>query len=269
VRVVIGQFSAGLDAATNREIVSAIGVDAAAHEPDLLVLPEAAMHDFGPPTLSLASVAEPLDGPFVQTLASVARSLRSFVVAGMFEVPGLVDGPPYNTVVVIDPEGAVRAAYRKLHLYDAYAYRESQRLAAGTEDPPIIEIGGMAVGISTCYDLRFPEIALSLALRDAQAMVVPAAWVRGPGKETHWQTLLTARAIENSMYVLGAAQCGRSYCGLSTAVDPTGQVVGQLGADASELLVVDLEPADVARARHTNPSLKNRRYAAPALEDRR
>jgi predicted amidohydrolase len=264
VQVVIGQFSAGLDAAANRDAVRTLGQRAAASAPDLLVLPEAAMHDFGPAAMSLAAVAEPLDGPFAATVGEVARSLGAHVVAGMFEASDAAGTNPYNTLLVVAPDGTLRASYRKLHLYDAYAYRESDRLTAGAVEPPTVEVGDLTIGLSTCYDLRFPEIALSLALRGAAALVVPAAWVRGPGKESHWTTLLTARAIENSMYALGAAQCGPHYCGSSMAIGPTGEVLGRLGGDPG-VLPVELMVESVAAARQTNPSLHNRRYGDPVL----
>ena len=265
MRVVVGQLSAGMDKVANREAVARAVRLAAPHRPDLLVLPEATMHDFGPADFALAPVAEPLDGPFVTALVDAARSLGAYVIAGMFERADH-DEPDhaYNTLVAVGPDGVVAASYRKLHLYDAFAYRESERLRAGNAEPPVIDVGGLAVGLMTCYDLRFPEVARSLVLDGAQALVVPAAWVRGPHKLLHWQTLLAARAIESTAYVLGAAQCGPSYTGHSAVLDPMGEVIAELDDEAG-VLAADIEPDLVAATRETNPSLQNRRYDPPSL----
>jgi predicted amidohydrolase len=109
----------------------------------------------------------------------------------------------------------------------------------------------------TCYDLRFPEFARNLVDADAQVLLVPAAWVRGPLKEDHWATLLRARAIENTCYVLAAGQCGRRYIGCSMVIDPMGVMVAALGEE-SGLVVADVDAARVATVRRTNPSLLNR-----------
>ncbi|TDD72371.1 carbon-nitrogen hydrolase family protein [Jiangella aurantiaca] len=259
MRVVLAQLSASTDADANLAAIRRVTDGVAA---DLVVLPEAVMHDFGDPAMPLGPVAQPLDGPFVGTLAEVAREAGAVVVGGMFERSEDPDRP-YNTLVAVGPDGAARATYRKAHLYDSFGYRESERLRAGDPVPAVFDVDGVRLGLLTCYDLRFPEQGRALVDAGADAFVVPAAWVRGPLKEDHWQTLLRARAIENTVYVAAAAQTGRTYCGLSQLVDPLGVVVAALG-DEEGRLAAELDPARIAAARERNPALRHRRsWPAP------
>ena len=205
MKVALVQVAAGLDKAENLRSVHALVSEAAQSGPDLVVLPEAVMHDFGPTDSDLAAVAEPLDGPFVSALAFLAREHGTAIVAGMFEA---TDGLPYNTLVALDANGDLIAAYRKVHLYDSFGYRESDRLTPGPLEVATVDVADARIGVMTCYDLRFPEIARLLVDAGATVLAVPAAWVRGPLKESHWDTLLRARAIENTVYVAAAAQCG-------------------------------------------------------------
>ena len=266
MRLLLVQHTADPDPRVSRESVTT-ALDAAlaaqAAPPDLVVLPEATQAEFGAGERDLAEVAEPLDGPFVGLLADRARRWGSTVVAGMFESrPG---GHPWNTLVVLGPDGSLAATYRKVHLYDAFGYAESQRLSAGEHAAVTFPVpsGGdtdpVTVGLMTCYDLRFPEQARVLVDAGADMLVVPAAWLRGPGKEEHWQVLLAARAIENTVYVAGAAQSGPRYCGRSRVVDPMGTVVAGLG-EQEGWVAAEVLPARVQQVRRTNPSLLNRRW---------
>jgi predicted amidohydrolase len=174
----------------------------------------------------------------------------------MFEVS---DDParPYNTLAVVDRDG-LQASYRKIHLYDSFGYRESDVLAPGPVTPLTFDLGGTTVGLMTCYDLRFPELARRLVDAGAEVILLPAAWVAGPRKVDHWTTLLRARAIENTTYVVGVGQPGPRYTGHSMVVGPLGDVLVEAG-DGPDTLRADLDPAAVAEARRTNPSLANRR----------
>jgi predicted amidohydrolase len=256
MRVALVQLAAAVDSAINRRRIAERleAIDAAV---DLVVLPEAAMHDFGDPSHELAVAAEPLDGPFVQLLAEHARRLGATVVAGMFEA---TDGLPFNTLVVIGPDGALRSTYRKVHLYDSFGYRESDRLAAGDIVPTLIDVAGVRIGLMTCYDLRFPELARALVDEGADALLVPAAWVAGTHKLHHWRTLLTARAVENTVFVLAPAQGGDRYTGHSLALDPMGLDLAEAG-DGDDTLLVDIDHDEVGAVREVNPSLSNRRMA--------
>jgi len=255
MRVSVVQLASSTDSAANRALVEA-RLGALDGSSDLVVLPEATMHDFGSTDHDLAAAAEPLDGPFVGLLAEQATRLDATVVAGMFEV---ADGLPFNTLVAVAPDGSLAASYRKIHLYDSFGYRESDRLGAGDIEPAVVDVAGVRTGLMTCYDLRFPEMGRALVDAEAQLFVVPAAWVAGEHKLHHWRTLLAARAIENTVAVVAAAQGGERYTGHSVVVDAWGSIVAEAGDDDG-LLEADLDPADIARAREVNPSLANRRW---------
>jgi predicted amidohydrolase len=247
MQVVLVQERSTLDPVENRGRLADL-VPAGA---DIVVLPEAFARDFGEPGSDLTSFAEPLDGPFVAEVERVAGLRGTTVVAGMFEQTGRT---PYNTVVV---RGAAHVDYRKIHLYDSFGYRESDVLEAGPIEPATFDLCGTIVGLITCYDLRFPELARRLVDSGAEVLLVPAAWVAGPRKVDHWTTLLRARAIENTVYVVGVGQPPPRYTGHSMVIDPLGDVLAE-GGDESEILTVDIDPTTVAEARRTNPSLANR-----------
>jgi predicted amidohydrolase len=250
LRVRVHQWASGLDPAANRARL-AEGVTPGA---DLVVLPEAFARDFGQAGSDVSAFAEPLDGPFAHELSRAADAASTTVVAGMFEV---AEDParPYNTLVV---GGATKASYRKIHLYDTFGYRESDRLTGGAPEPVVVDVAGWQVGLMTCYDLRFPELARRLVDAGAEVVVVPAAWLPGERKVTHWRTLLAARAIENTCFVVGAGQPEPRYVGHSAVYGPLGQELAAAGG-GEEVLEVVLDRDDLTQARRTNPSLANRR----------
>lgn len=235
--------------------------DAARGGADIAIFPEATMARFG---ADLGTVAEPLDGPFVSGLADAAREAGVAVIAGVFEPAG--DGRVSNTAVAIDREGTRAAAYRKLHLFDALGYVESDRVAAG-DRPVTCEIAGLRCGLITCYDLRFPELGRALVDAGARLLVVIAAWGAGPFKEEHWTTLVRARAIENTVWLAAVDQVPDPGCrptraptgtGRSMLVDPFGVVRADLGADPA-VRIVEVDAGEVDRVRAALPSLANRR----------
>lgn len=257
MRVAVVQMSSSTDSAANRDRVASLLADID-EDVDLVVLPEAAMHDFGATDHDLAAAAEPLDGPFVALLAEQAMRLGATIVAGMFERSSDA-GLPFNTVVAVGPDGAVTASYRKIHLYDSFGYRESDRLSAGDLEPVIVDVADVRVGLMTCYDLRFPELGRALVDAGADVFVLPAAWVAGEGKLHHWRTLVTARAIENTVAVVAAAQGGgERYTGHSLIVSADGSRVEEAD-EGDAVLWAELAAGDIARIRDVNPSLLNRR----------
>ena len=264
MRVVLLQLTSTTDSEHNRAAVRKRLERLEGTGTDLVVMPEGAMHDFGAPDHDLAVDAESVDGPFVEMLSEQAQSLRTTIVGHIFErhESGAL---PYNTAVVIGPSGDVIATYRKIHLYDSFGFLESERLTAGPITPVAFDVCGFRVGLVTCYDLRFPEFARLLVDDGADVFVVPAAWVRGPLKEDHWVTLLRARAIENTAYVLGAAQCGPNYSGRSVIVDPMGIVVAGAG-EAEADVSADITTERVAESRRRNPSLANRRLTGETAD---
>ncbi len=251
------QFAAATDVDTNLEAIVRLVESAADAGAEMVVLPEAAMHDFGGADLALGPVAQSLDEPFVAALRDLAGRFTLWIVAGMFETSHDRDRP-YNTLVAVGPDGDLAASYRKAHLYDSFGYKESDRLLAGEPKAVVLRAGGLSFGLMTCYDLRFPELARALVDAGADVIVVPAAWVRGPLKEDHWETLLRARAIENTAYVVAAAQNGSTYCGRSMVVDPMGVAVAALG-DQEGIVTAELVADRISQVRTRNPSLGNRR----------
>jgi predicted amidohydrolase len=221
-----------------------------------VVLPEAFARDFGEPADDLAPYAEPLDGPFVSRLRELAGETGTPLLAGMFEQDAAADQRPFNTLVLARPDGIT--SYRKIHLYDSFGYRESDRLRAGDIAPVTVQLGSFRLGLLTCYDLRFPELARRLVDAGADVLVAPAAWVAGEGKVHHWRTLATARAIENTCYVVAVGQPAPRYTGHSLVVAPDGHVLVE-GGDGPEVLSATLARAVLDAVRHRNPSLANRR----------
>ena len=246
------QAASSSDTAANRARLGEVAVPPA----DLVVWPEVMQRDLGRPDENLVPDAEALDGPFVTELVARAADHGGTWVAGMLERAGEPDQPPYNTLVVVDGSG-LRASYRKLHLYDSFGYRESERIRGGSTTPVAVEVAGFRVALMTCYDLRFPELARAHSKAGADLFVCPAAWVAGDRKVRHWQTLLAARAIENLAYVAAAAQPGPRYCGHSAVVDPRGDVLGEAGED-EEVVVAEVRRDLVEESRRENPSLLNR-----------
>ena len=250
LRIRVHQWASELEPAANRARLT----EAVTPGADLVVLPEAFARDFGEAGSDVSAYAEAADGPFATELARVADAARTTVVAGMFETSA-EPGRPFNTLLV---RGGSEASYRKIHLYDSFGYRESDRIAGGAPEPVVVQVGGWRVGLMTCYDLRFPELARALVDAGAEIIVVPSAWLPGERKVDHWRTLLAARAIENTCFVVGAAQPEPRYCGHSTVVGPLGQSLATAGG-GEEVIEATLERADLDEARRTNPSLANRR----------
>jgi deaminated glutathione amidase len=261
MRVALCQIPVSSDPAVNLTRVKDAMSQASADGADLAVFPEATQVRFG---TDLRRAAEPLDGPFGAGLAAAARDHRTALVAGVFEPAP--DGRVYNTAVGYDHEGNRRAAYRKIHLFDALGQRESDLVAPGGE-PVVAELGGIRAGLITCYDIRFPELARALIDRGAQILLVPAAWGAGLFKEEHWVTLVRARAIENTVWVAAAGQVpdtgappvrAPAGVGRSMLVDPMGVVRLDLGPWPGVAAgTVDLDVMDETRA--LIPSLQHRR----------
>lgn len=260
MRVGVGQFASTTDKRAN--LVEALDLvnTAAGQGAELVVLPEAAMFPFGGPAAEVEAAAEPLDGTYVSALAAAAAQHDVTIVAGMFEaVAG--DDHVYNTVVAVGP-GGLLGRYRKLHLFDALGWRESDVLRAGALDADallVLPVGELTIGVVTCYDLRFPEIFRALVDRGVNVLVVPAAWVAGPLKEEHWATLVAARAIENTCYLVAAAQAPPQFCGRSAILDPMGVLLAGLGEIAG-VAVADLFLERVHEVRSKLPVLEHRRF---------
>lgn len=234
--VAIGQISVGFEKADNLRAVLKVVASAGRQGAGLVVLPEASMVSPRVPG-GVISHAESLDGPFVTAIADAARAQSVAVVAGVFE-PAPRERV-FNTLVAIDAGGTILGSYRKHLLYDAFGYWESDQVAPGSGAPLFLDIGGFRFGFLTCYELRFPGRALGLVRAGSDALVVPAAWVRGRLKEMQWEILLRARAVEGCVYVIGCGQHGSPYIGASMCVDPEGVVMIAAG-EGDDLLLARL-----------------------------
>jgi predicted amidohydrolase len=237
---------------------------------ELVVLPEK-WAVLGTPEQT-AAAAEPLDGPAIAWARDTARELGIDLLAGSIaeRVAGAEKGS--NTSVHVGPDGEVQAVYRKIHMFDVEvggrAYRESEHEEAGDEIVLSATAGGVELGLSVCYDLRFPELYRALAVRGARVLVVPSAFTLATTRE-HWEVLLRARAIEDQAFVVAANQVGEHAPGYrsggrSMIVDPWGLVLAQ-APDKETFAIADLDLDRQAEIRRTLPSLANRRLGTEAL----
>src|SRR5215208_2957680 len=258
LRVAVAQILSGADPDDNLELVATRTAEAAENDAQLVIFPEATMRRFG---LPLAEVAEPVDGPWAQRLRKIADYHQLVVVAGMF-TPGDA-GRVHNTLRVVGP--GVDAHYDKIHLYDAFGFTESRTVAPGHE-PVVITVDGVGVGLTLCYDVRFPELYVELARRGAHVITVHASWGTGPGKLEQWTLLARARALDTGSFVAAVGQAypgdeiaaiGPTGVGGSVVASPLGEVVDAAGAEPS-LLVSDIDTDTVASVRDTIAVLRNR-----------
>ncbi|GAA4830178.1 carbon-nitrogen hydrolase family protein [Saccharopolyspora rosea] len=263
MRIALCQIVSSPDPAANLELV-ADGVRRAAEAgAELAVFPEATMACFG---VKLAPLAEPLDGPWATEVRRLAEEAGVAVVAGMFTPAD--QGRVTNTLLVTGR--GLDTRYDKVHLYDAFGFAESRTVAPGSE-PVVVELGGTRVGLTTCYDVRFPGLYTTLADRGASVIVTSASWGAGEGKREQWELLVRARALDSTSWVVACGQAdprsigrepsGKAPTGIghSLVATPFGAVHAQL-ADAPDVLVVDIDEDTVEQARRTVPVLANRRF---------
>ena len=254
----VAQFAPGADRDTNLATMRQLAATAAERGATLVLFPEYSSYFTATMGPDWMSAAETPDGPFVAGLSAIAAELGLTVVAGMLESAG---DKAHNTVVAISSEGQLVASYRKLHLYDAFGSLESDWIVAGElAAPETFGWNGFTVGLQTCYDLRFPEVTRTLVDAGADLVLVPAEWVRGPLKEFHWRTLLTARAIENTIYIAAADHIPPIGVGNSMVLDPMGVEVVTIG-ESEGVAVAWPDASRVAEVRQINPALRLRRFA--------
>jgi predicted amidohydrolase len=263
IRVACVQMTSRRDKAANLETAERLLVQAAATGADVVVLPEKwnAIGD----TAVLQAAAEPLEGgESVEAMARWARQNGITLVGG--SITERRDGREKlsNTSLVFDPEGNLVASYRKIHLFDVevggVTYLESEAEEPGDE-PVVADVEGWRIGLSVCYDVRFPELYRILALEGAELLTVPAHFTTPTGKD-HWHVLLRARAIENQAYVAAAAQVGETLpgkpaYGRSLIADPWGTVLAQ-APDVETVVTAELDRTRLREIRAKLPSLANR-----------
>ncbi|WP_102144427.1 carbon-nitrogen hydrolase family protein [Mycobacterium hubeiense] len=264
MRIALAQISAGTEPPANLALVEDYTNRAADADAQLVLFPEATQCRFGVP---LGPVAEPLDGSWASGVRAIAERAGIVVVVGMFTPAD--DGRVANTLVAAGR--GVDAHYHKIHLYDAFGFTESRTVAPGFE-PVMITVDGVGVGLTTCYDIRFPELYVELAQRGALLTTVHASWGSGPGKLEQWTLLARARALDTTGFVAAVDQAypgdeiaatGPTGVGGSLVVSPTGEVLASAGADP-ELLVVDIDLDKARHARDTIAVLRNRSAFAHA-----
>ena len=263
MRIALAQILSGTDPAANLALVRGYTSRAADAGAKLVVFPEATMCRFGVP---LAPIAEPFNGPWAAGVRRIAADAGITVIAGMFAPSG--DGRVTNTLIAAGPgtPNEPDARYDKIHLYDAFGFTESRTVAAGRE-PVVITVDGVGVGLSVCYDVRFPALYTELADRGAQLIVVAASWGSGPGKLEQWTLLARARALDATSYVAAAGQADPGDTGSgsgaptgvggSLVVSPFGEVVASAGSQP-QLVVTDIDTAKVTAAREKIAVLRNR-----------
>ena len=267
MRAAAVQLNATPDKARNLETADRLVRRAAADGAQLVVLPEK-WSVLGRGS-DLREGAEPLDGPAIAWARDVARELGLELVAGSVSerVPG--EDKLRNTSLHIGPDGEIKAAYRKVHMFDVEVdgtqYRESEHEAPGDEIVLSETADGVRLGLTVCYDVRFPELYRILAVRGAQVITVPAAFTL-PTTRDHWEVLVRARAIEDQCFVVAPNQIGRHAEGLrsggrSMIVDPWGLVLAQ-APDAETVITADLDLDALADMRARLPALANRRPSA-------
>jgi predicted amidohydrolase len=260
----VAQFTPSADKAANLAAIAALARTAAARGARLVVFPEYASYFVDPIGPALVENAEPLEGPFVSALSALAQELDVHIIAGL--VARAEDPAKFaNLLVAVSPVDGVVASYSKQHLYDAFGARESDYVEAGALDAPqTFSIEGVTIGMQTCYDIRFPEVTRRLVDAGADLVAVPAEWVRGPLKEHHWRSLVTARALENTVYVAAADQTPPIGVGCSLVVDPMGVTIASLG-ERPDVAVAWIDPRRIDDVRRVNPALALRRFGVHSL----
>jgi predicted amidohydrolase len=264
IRLACVQLTSGPDKAANLANADALVARAAGEGARIVVLPEK-WNGLGGPA-ALHELAEPLaGGASVELMADWARRHDAWIVGGSITERREGRERLSNTCCVFAPGGELAAVYRKIHLFDVEVggavYRESEAEEPG-EEPVLADADGLGIGLTICYDLRFPELYRVLTLEGAELLTVPANFTLATGKD-HWHVLLRARAIESQCYVAAAAQVGepmpgRPSYGHSLIVDPWGRVLAD-APDEQTVVVAELDRARLRRIRETLPSLANRR----------
>ncbi|MPZ81118.1 MAG: hypothetical protein GEV28_12275 [Actinophytocola sp.] len=261
MRVALCQITSTASPAENLSLIGDAVGRAAASGASVAVFPEATMACFG---TSLAPVAEPIDGPWASSVASIAASHDMLVVAGMFTPAP--DGRVFNTLLATGRGQHV--GYDKIHLFDAFGFAESTTVAPGS-DLITVSVDDVTLGLATCYDVRFPELFTRLADRGATVVLMGASWGAGPGKLAQWELLVRARALDSTCWLVACGQADPTASGVeahpkaptgigySTVAGPSGEVLAQLG-ESPDVLVVDLDLPLVEKTRESIPVLANR-----------
>ncbi|MGV3490496.1 MAG: carbon-nitrogen hydrolase family protein [Devosia sp.] len=260
------QMNSGTEPGPNLDQLEKLAENAARQGAIYLLSPEVSIV-FAENRDGLRSVAGPWeDNPAIARVSEIAKRLGVSLHLGSLAV-ALPDGRFANRSVLFRPDGSIAATYDKIHLFDATLpglknYRESETYAGG-DTATVTDAPGFRLGMTICYDVRFPALHRALATAGARVISVPAAFTVPTG-EAHWEVLLRARAIETGSWVIAAAQAGqhqngRATWGHSMIIDPWGRIVAQLGGDGPGVAIADIDLAAVDEARGKVPALDNAR----------
>ncbi len=262
MKVSVSQFQSSPDVQANLAIVLSHIEEASAQKARLIVFPEASMVAFQSSRDELRTHAEQSSQAFVKQVALAARHHAMDVFIGIYEPSG--EARSSNIFVHINAQGEIAGRYDKVHLYDAFSFQESSKNRPADLKPNhgevyVAEVDGMKFGLLNCYDLRFPEIARIAIDKGAHALIYGAGWIAGSLKELHWETLLKARAIENTCFVLASCQPPPESVGMSMILDAGGlTLAGVADKQAVGYATIDLERLD--EVRRALPCLQHRRY---------
>lgn len=259
VKVAVVQFKASTDKEANLKKILSYISKAASKNATVCAFPEFMMFytNSSQTSKQLSDLSEMIKGNFVTTIAKAAKENKIQVIGSFYEKSRTKDRV-YDTAFVIDKSGEVISTYRKIHLYDALGFRESDKMISGSKISKPVQTSIGKIGMMICYDLRFPEMSRSLAVAGSEVLVAPSAWVQGHMKEEHWITINKTRAIENGCYVIAPDQVGNIYCGRSLVVDPYGKVLLDM-KKRQGIGFVKIDLNMVKETRKILPLLKNRR----------
>jgi len=262
LKVALLQYCAGADKAVNLSTARAMSQEAIAKGAGFILLPE--VFNFrgdGRNKELFAQAAEKIPGPSVEAFVSLAKKHQTAFLLG-----SIIEKAPrnlaYNTSVFIDPRGEITAKYRKIHLFDACIgdkiVRESDSFLAGRR-PTTVALGEFRMGLSICYDLRFPDLYQGYARRGVEILTVPSCFTKKTG-EAHWEALLRARAIENLSYVLAPNQIGIDARGMqayghSMIISPWGEIIARGSAATQEIIYGEINMEEVKKARSVLPGI--------------
>jgi deaminated glutathione amidase len=255
VRVAAVQLTSGADPTSNVERAAALVLHAVDEGASYVQLPEYVT--YRGPTKNYLAVAETIPGPTTERLAAIAKERGVTVHVGSLLEQSTDPAKSHNTSVVIAPDGTIAATYRKGHLFDVNVpgeiqHHESKDIVAG-DQLVVTETEGFSLGLSVCFDLRFPDLYQQLALHGATVLAVPSSFAVATGR-VHWEVLLRARAIENHAYVIAAAQAGTTTEGVSSfghsmIIDPWGGVRAESDSEGEDVLVATIDLGEVERRR--------------------
>ena len=270
LRAGLTQWHATRDVAANLAVACRLIADCAQAGAQVVLLPENGLMLGTSAEMRAAAIR--LDGPEVGELRAAAKAAGATVVLGGAKRVTGAGTPARNTAIVIGPDGELAGGYDKIHLFDARVGGQSfeaSRVEQAGSRPALLRLGGTLIGLTICYDVRFPELYRQLALAGAEVLFVPSAFTRVTG-QAHWETLLRARAIENGAYVVASATTGSDPSdafptyGHALAVDPWGEVLADLGDEPLAFAVLDLNLDTVTATREKLPVLRGVRPDAYA-----